>query len=202
VQEIRVAGLGDCIDVCSPILAGQGGYVHVGIDRGPIRETMWLRIQQMVGLLSILLVVSAVTAFLLMRKVTQPLRRLTDSAQRLASGDISVTAEKASLPDWFPLAAGKDEVAQLTQAFRHMALQVSAREISLKQQFKLLLDSTAEAIYGIDLEGNCIFCNPACVGLLGYERVEDLLGRHMHSLMHHTRPDGSPYPESECRIYQ
>src|SRR5262245_697251 len=62
MQEIRVAGLGDCIDVCSPILAGQGGYVHVGIDRGPIRETMWLRIQQMVGLLSILLVVSAVTA--------------------------------------------------------------------------------------------------------------------------------------------
>src|ERR1700722_9498960 len=38
IQNVHVEGLGDCIDVCSPILAGQGGYVHVGMDRRPIRE--------------------------------------------------------------------------------------------------------------------------------------------------------------------
>jgi PAS domain-containing protein len=33
---------------------------------------------------------------------------------------------------------------------------------------RLLLDSTAEAIYGIDIHGLCTFCNSACVRLLGY----------------------------------
>jgi PAS domain S-box-containing protein len=115
---------------------------------------------------------------------------------------MTVTGEKAVLPRWFPTGVGNDEVAQLTRAFRSMALAVSTREIGLKQQFKLLLDSTAEAIYGMDLKGICIFCNPACAQVLGYERVEDLLGRNMHDLIHHTRIDGSPYPVSECRIYQ
>ncbi len=119
---------------------------------------------------------------------------LTASAQRLAGGDTLIAGEKAVLPDWFPLAKGNDEVAQLTRAFRSMALEVSTREIGLKQQFKLLLDSTAEAIYGIDLEGNCVFCNPACARLLGYPNGEALLTRQMHLLAHHTHADGTPYP--------
>ena len=67
---------------------------------------------------------------------------------------------------------------------------------------KLLLDSTGEGIYGVDLDGNCTFVNPACVRLLGFESAEELLGRHMHELVHHTRANGEPYPLEECRIYQ
>lgn len=67
---------------------------------------------------------------------------------------------------------------------------------------QLLLDSTGEGIYGIDLNGDCTFANPACVRLLGYEDREQLLGKNMHDLVHHTRPNGEPYPETECRIYQ
>src|SRR5947208_2434179 len=63
-------------------------------------------------------------------------------------------------------------------------------------------DSTAEAIYGIDLQGSCTFCNRACVRILGYARDQDLIGKHMHRLIHHTLPGGKPYPEEECRIYQ
>ena len=65
-----------------------------------------------------------------------------------------------------------------------------------------LLDSTGEGIYGIDLEGNCTFANPSCVRLLGFESDSDVLGKHMHDLVHHTRPNGNPYPVQECRIYQ
>ena len=36
--------------------------------------------------------------------------------------------------------------------------------------------------------------------MLGYD-AEELRGRHSHSLWHHTRQDGSPYPEEECKIY-
>ena len=67
---------------------------------------------------------------------------------------------------------------------------------------RLLLDSTAEGIYGIDLEGNCTFANPACAKLLGYDDASDLMGKQMHRLVHHTRPNGKPYPVEECQIYR
>lgn len=67
---------------------------------------------------------------------------------------------------------------------------------------QLLLDSTAEAIYGIDLNGNCMLANPTCARLLGYADSEQLNGQNMHSLIHHHRPDGRPYPEEECPIVQ
>jgi PAS domain S-box-containing protein len=66
---------------------------------------------------------------------------------------------------------------------------------------RLLLDSTAEAIYASDMFGNCTFCNAACLRLLGYKNAVELIGKNMHGLMHHTRPDGTPYPSDECRIY-
>ena len=71
-----------------------------------------------------------------------------------------------------------------------------------EEQTRLLLESTAEAVYGLDLDGNCTFCNPACLQLLGYGRGDQLLGQCMHDLIHHTRPDGSVYPIDECRIYE
>jgi PAS domain S-box-containing protein len=69
-----------------------------------------------------------------------------------------------------------------------------------EDKLRLLLDSTAEAIFGIDLEGRCTFCNPACLRALGYERVDELLGNDMHDLIHHTRADGTLLPVEECRI--
>ena len=71
-----------------------------------------------------------------------------------------------------------------------------------EERTRLLLDSTAEAIYGIDLDGHCTFANPACLRILGYTEVEAVLGRNMHDLLHHSRADGSPLPATECRIYQ
>jgi PAS domain S-box-containing protein len=70
-----------------------------------------------------------------------------------------------------------------------------------EDKLRLLLDSTAEAIYGIDLEHRCTFCNPACLRTLGYESVDEVLGKNMHNLIHHTRADGRPFPEDECRVH-
>lgn len=67
---------------------------------------------------------------------------------------------------------------------------------------ELLLNSTGEGIYGVDLSGNCTFANPACVKLLGFDSDQDLLGRNMHELVHHTLPNGDPYPMEECQIYK
>ena len=71
-----------------------------------------------------------------------------------------------------------------------------------EDRLRLLLDSTAEAIYGIDLEHRCTFCNPACLRTLGYERIEHVLGKNMHQLLRHSRADGTLLPVEECRIHR
>lgn len=70
-----------------------------------------------------------------------------------------------------------------------------------EERVSLLLDSTAEGIYGVGLDGLCTFVNPSCVHFLGYDDPSELLGKHIHELTHHTRVDGSPYPAEECKIF-
>jgi len=69
-----------------------------------------------------------------------------------------------------------------------------------QELFGLLLNSTAEGIYGVDKQGICTFVNPACLRMLGYERPGDMVGKNVHQLIHHTYPDGRPYPIEECRV--
>ena len=68
------------------------------------------------------------------------------------------------------------------------------------ERIRLLLESTAEAIYGVDREGNCTFANPACARLLGYQHPDRLLGENMHRLMHHTLAGGDPYLRENCPL--
>ncbi len=70
-----------------------------------------------------------------------------------------------------------------------------------RQQLELLLASTGEGIYGVDLDGRCVFINRAGADMLGYQ-PEQVIGCNMHDLMHHTRADGSHYPSEQCPIYQ
>lgn len=71
-----------------------------------------------------------------------------------------------------------------------------------EENYRLLLDSTAEGIYGLDLNGFCTFCNPAAARLLGYEDPAQLIGTFVHGTHHSVRSDGTPYPDSECRILE
>jgi two-component system sensor histidine kinase VicK len=70
---------------------------------------------------------------------------------------------------------------------------------SLIRQSNSVLESVGDGIYGIDLEGCVTVVNPAAAQMLGY-KVEDILGRNMHELVHHTRTDGTAYPKDECPI--
>lgn len=68
-------------------------------------------------------------------------------------------------------------------------------------QVTLLANSIAHAIYGQDVDGNCTFINAAGVKALGYDDAADMLGKNMHQLVHHTRPDGSPYLYKDCPTF-
>ena len=110
--------------------------------------------------------------------------------------------ERSLLCSFFPL---KSETNEITGGIASV-LDITARKASeealkiSEEKYLSLLNSTAEAIYGLDLEGNCTFCNPACVRMIGYETSEELLGKNMHAVIHHSLSNGSPYPEEECKI--
>lgn len=71
---------------------------------------------------------------------------------------------------------------------------------SWRDQLELLLESTGEGIYGVDLDGRCIFINRAGAEMLGHPPGA-LVGRTMHEAMHHSHPDGTHYPVEQCPIY-
>ena len=70
-----------------------------------------------------------------------------------------------------------------------------------EERSRLVLNSAAEGIFGCDSTGTCLFCNTAAAKLLGYDDTQDLLGKNMHALEHHTRKDGTSFPIEECPIY-
>jgi formate hydrogenlyase transcriptional activator len=70
-----------------------------------------------------------------------------------------------------------------------------------EERTRLILDSAAEAICGCDSLGACLFANSSAARILGYDDPAELLGKNLHSLEHHTRKDGTPYPIEECPIY-
>jgi len=65
---------------------------------------------------------------------------------------------------------------------------------------QLILGAVGEGIYGIDLNGCGTFANSAAVEITGWLE-EDLLGKPVHDIHHHTKPDGSHYPREDCPIY-
>lgn len=66
----------------------------------------------------------------------------------------------------------------------------------------LLLESAPQAIYGVDSEGVCTFCNRKFLELLGYESATDIEGKKLHGMIHHTKADGSAYPAEECHAFE
>jgi two-component system CheB/CheR fusion protein len=103
-----------------------------------------------------------------------------------------------------PILDASSAIVGVSGISRDITQLIRAREeiAEREERIRLLLDSAAEAIYGIDLGGACIFCNSACARLLGYPSPAALIGKQMHSLIHHSRADGTPHTAAESRIYQ
>ncbi|MCD6584191.1 MAG: response regulator [Desulfobacteraceae bacterium] len=134
------------------------------------------------------------------KHITRPIIQLTETAKKITKGDYTVLADESM----------KDETGILAHAFNsmtanliksHTTLEKKIEELSeSEEQVRNLLNSTAEAIFGLDMNANCTFCNPSCLSLLKYKKDDELLGKNIHQLMHHTREDGTLYPPEKCRI--
>ncbi|MBI5383909.1 MAG: response regulator [Verrucomicrobia bacterium] len=83
---------------------------------------------------------------------------------------------------------------------RQLVEQTNAALRESEERVTALLDSAAEGFLGLDASGGCTFINRSALRLLGYERPEELLGRQLHPLIHHHRPDGTEYPAEQCKV--
>ncbi len=70
----------------------------------------------------------------------------------------------------------------------------------LQQQQQLILNAIGEGVYGVDLHGRATFVNPAAAQMIGWE-PQELIGKSMHHVLHHSHVDHSPYPREQCPIY-
>jgi len=94
-----------------------------------------------------------------------------------------------------------NEINQHKKTLHELEIQQQLYKES-EAQIRLLLDSTAEGIYAIDIEGNCILINREALKTLGYSDQNQVLGKNMHCLIHHTKPDGTKCSLEECQIYK
>lgn len=129
-NNLRIAGTGDFLDVAFPILAGVGGYVHVGMDRKLIRSRIWSAVAKQQGLMFAIFLLSVLVAYVLVNRISQPLKQLAAHAGKLATQDFSE-------PETGPSDIGRlpekshDEVGELAESFITMerALRQSVREL-------------------------------------------------------------------------
>jgi PAS domain S-box-containing protein len=163
---------------------------------------------------------AALCALWVSYRLLTPIRSLRDAAVRAAGGDWSARAAVQS----------NDELGDLAQAYNTMmpALEERARiqqDLTLAQQAqretqeraellraqqqtlrdaeertRLILDSAAEGIFGVDTEGRITFVNPACCRMLGFAPAE-MIGQPSHQLIHARHADGSDYPREQCPMF-
>jgi len=70
----------------------------------------------------------------------------------------------------------------------------------IERENQLILRAAGEGIYGVNSEGKTTFVNPAAERMLGWG-ADELVGRDIHSIVHHTHHDGRHYPHEDCPIY-
>ncbi len=110
-------------------------------------------------------------------------------------GDVRVIAYRNKLID----VPGRDKYVLGFGVDISEQIRAEGRLRTLTRQSDSILESVGDGIFGIDLHGRITVVNSAALQMLGYTRA-DVLEKKMHELIHHTRPDGSPYPKSECPI--
>jgi two-component system sensor histidine kinase/response regulator len=210
------------------VLTGIVGTVWVGYSQANLVSSIHAMERAILSQIILVMLVVTVIFAVVARRIIAPVRSLTQAARLLAGnpgetfhslpvqsddelGDLTrtfnsmaneVREQRATLE-----ARVHDRTEMLSRTNAGLGIQIAEREhaeAALRESGELvmlLLESAPEAIYGIDLEGKCSFCNPACLRMTGYQEASELLGRNMHQVIHYARPDGAPYPIEECGIY-
>ena len=111
--ERHLPGMGDFVEVGSPILAGVAGAVHVGMDTSLIALKIQRAIGQQIYLISMVFVVGVFAAIWFVNLAARPMGELLAYAVTLARGEGD--------PSKAPVLERDDEAGQLARLFLHMS---------------------------------------------------------------------------------
>ncbi len=179
------------------------GFVRICMSTARLRSILFWDAMFYLGVSLLAMAVSGfVYLYFTKLNVVQPLQKIASSMEGFRlNRDIDTT----ELLDGLVGISACKEIDQMRQSFGSMVRDIKeSADIILRKesQVRLLLNSTAEAIYGLDVDGRCTFCNASFLRIVGYKNEEELLGRRIHDVIKHTRPDGSPFHFTECDIYK
>ncbi len=66
---------------------------------------------------------------------------------------------------------------------------------------RVVLDSISQGVWSLDKNGMVSSINRAAVEQLGYDCADEILGKQMHALVHHTLLDGTSFDRNNCPMY-
>lgn len=186
-RRVDIVGFGSVLDVSQPILAGEAGYVHVGMDRDLIQNYIMHATFKVQGLLAVILALSIIVTYVMVNRVSRPLNDLMEYASKLAARDFSAKVDIRS----------KDEIGMLAGTMQTMARDLSVLIDGLEESvdrattehmdtlahFRTIIDNLADGLLVTDNGGMITHYNPALLEMYGYgTNAPDLSGRDVSFL--------------------
>jgi PAS domain S-box-containing protein len=120
----------------------------------------------------------------------------TDTVRVAKSGELIAVAITAA-----PMRTPGGMIVGVSTVLRD-ARRRKQREAALREserRLQAVLDNASGAIFLMNERQQCVYMNVAAERLTGYT-LDETQGRALHDIVHHTRPDGRPYPRHECPI--
>ncbi|MEU6807140.1 PAS domain-containing protein, partial [Streptomyces neyagawaensis] len=131
---------------------------------------------------------------------TKPTRMI---ARRTDGSEFPVEVTSANLENGQQAYDGygyaNDELLMLVVRDLSGTVDTEAELARSQRQTEMILRAVAEGVVGTDTDGRIVLVNPAAAQILGY-RASDLGGRELHTLVLHSREDGSPFPYGESPL--
>lgn len=201
------------VDIHRIQMEGLDWLIISGISGNMLFPQMLVSLNLTIILVVVTLLLASVLCYIAIRTLFNPIAELLEVAGSISAGDLTQRVEVQRNDEIGMISQSLNKVADTLQSHvNNLETQIEARTADLqdaikdleehKDHLQLILDSTAEGVYGIDLHGNCTFCNHSSLQLLGFQHPEDLLGKDMHGLVHHSHADGNTFPVEECVIYR
>ncbi|MCS7203602.1 MAG: ATP-binding protein [Thermodesulfovibrio sp.] len=185
IKDVYIEGMGNFLDIVSPITEGSIGYVHVGMNKTIITQKMWLVLSRQLTLLLLIFLLSVTLAYFMVNKISQPLNKLTEYAKKLLTHDFDAKVDINS----------KDEIGLLAQTMQSMANNIN--EVFDRYEFALkdavlelqdtlaylttIIDNMADGLIVVDKDGIVSHVNPAASEMFGKQEFE-MVGKNIKIL--------------------
>jgi diguanylate cyclase (GGDEF)-like protein/PAS domain S-box-containing protein len=203
-DDFIVADQSNLISVAHTVSANtrQVGWVRVDMTRDSANTIVAALTNSWINFTLAAVITALAISIFLSRRITSGLNQLMEVAKEVTEGQehhrarISENDEIGVLADHLnkmldKLALQKSEIIAMSQNLRES-----------QESFQRLLNTMSEGVYEVDTDGNCVFVNQSFLTILGYQDETEIIGKHIHELIHHHRADGSIYPASECKMYR